>query len=184
LRWTGRDVELGEERSTVASEKAKKQVSNLPHMTQASQEEKRRQLAYKELVQKRKPRPRYLRNVLVAFVVGGAIAILGQVVLEFFKSRGLDLNAASAPTLAVMILVGVVATGLGIYDELGEFAGAGAAVPITGFANTIVAAAMDFKREGWVLGMGAKMFIIAGPVIVYATLAGVAVAAIKFIASP
>jgi len=184
LRWTGRDVELGEERSTVASEKAKKQVSNLPHMTQASQEEKRRQLAYKELVQKRKPRPRYLRNVLVAFVVGGAIAILGQVVLEFFKSRGLDLNAASAPTLAVMTLVGVVATGLGIYDELGEFAGAGAAVPITGFANTIVAAAMDFKREGWVLGMGAKMFIIAGPVIVYATLAGVAVAAIKFIASP
>lgn len=172
------------ERCTVVSQKAKKQVSNLPHMTQASQEDKRRQLAYKELVQKRKPRPRYLRNVLVAFVVGGAIAVLGQLVLRFFMSRGLDLDAASAPTLAVMILVGVVATGLGIYDELGEFAGAGAAVPITGFANTIVAAAMDFKREGWVLGMGAKMFIIAGPVIVYASLAGILVAFIKFITSP
>lgn len=168
----------------VASQKAKKQVSNLPHMTQAAQEEKRRQLAYKELVQKKKPRPRYLRNVLVAFVVGGAIAVLGQLVLRFFMSRGLDLDAASAPTLAVMILVGVIATGLGVYDELGELAGAGAAVPITGFANTIVAAAMDYKREGWVLGMGAKMFLIAGPVIVYGTLAGVMVAFIKFMASP
>jgi stage V sporulation protein AC len=167
----------------LTSQKAKKQVANLPHMTQASQEEKRRQLAYKELVQRRKPRPRYLRNLLVAFVVGGAIAVIGQVVLTFFMSRGLDLDSASAPTLAVMILVGVVATGLGVYDELGEFAGAGAAVPITGFANTIVAAAIDFKREGWVLGMGAKMFIIAGPVIVYATLAGVAVALIKFVAT-
>ncbi len=168
----------------MASQQAKKQVSRLPHMTQAAQEEKRRQLAYKELVQKRKPKPRYLRNVLVAFVVGGAIAALGQLVLGFLMSRGLDLNGASAPTLAVMILVGVIATGLGVYDELGEFAGAGAAVPITGFANTIVAAAMDFKREGWVLGMGAKMFIIAGPVIVYGTLAGVAVAFIKFMTSP
>ncbi|MGE5588352.1 MAG: stage V sporulation protein AC [Clostridia bacterium] len=167
----------------MASQKAKKQVANLPHMTQTSQEDKRRQLAYKELVQRRKPKPRYLRNLLVAFVVGGAIAVLGQVILSFFMSRGLDLDSASAPTLATMILVGVVATGLGIYDELGEFAGAGAAVPITGFANTIVAAAMDFKREGWVLGMGAKMFIIAGPVIVYATLAGVAVAFIKFVAA-
>lgn len=167
----------------MTSQKAKKQVANLPHMTQASQEEKRHKLAYKELVQRRKPRPRYLRNLLVAFVVGGAIAVIGQVVLTFFMSRGLDLDSACAPTLAVMILVGVVATGLGVYDELGEFAGAGAAVPITGFANTIVAAAIDFKREGWVLGMGAKMFIIAGPVIVYATLAGVAVALIKFVAT-
>ena len=168
----------------MTSQKAQKQVANLPHMTQAPQEEKRRQLAYKELLQKKRPRPRYLRNVLVAFVVGGAIAVLGQLVLRFFMSRGLDLDSASAPTLAVMILVGVIATGLGIYDERGEFAGAGAAVPITGFANTIVAAAMDFKHEGWVLGMGAKMFVIAGPVIVYASLAGILVAFIKFITSP
>lgn len=168
----------------MASEKAKKQVSRLPEMTQASQEVKRRQLAYKQLVNKKKPKPRYVRNLVTAFAVGGAIAVVGQFVLSFFMSRGLDLNAATAPTLAVMILIGVIATGLGIYDELGEFAGAGAAVPITGFANTIVAAAMDFKHEGWVLGMAAKMFIIAGPVIVYGTISGVVVAFIKFMISP
>lgn len=168
----------------VASQKAKKQVSRLPEMTQASQEGKRRKLAYKQLVNKKKPKPRYVRNFITAFTVGGAIAVVGQFVLNFFMSRGLDLNTATAPTLAVMILIGVIATGLGIYDELGEFAGAGAAVPITGFANTIVAAAMDFKHEGWVLGMAAKMFIIAGPVIVYGIISGVVVAFIKFMISP
>jgi stage V sporulation protein AC len=80
-----------------------------------------------------------------------------------------------------MILIGVVLTGLSIYHHIGEYAGAGAAVPITGFANTIAAAAMDFKREGYVLGMGAKMFIIAGPVLVYGILAGVTVALIRWL---
>ncbi len=168
----------------MASQKAKKQASSLPEMTQSSQEEKRKKLAYKELVNKKKPRPRYVRNIVAAFAVGGAIAVVGQIVLNFFLSMGLDLDAATAPTLAVMILIGVIATGLGVYDELGEFAGAGAAVPITGFANTIVAAAMDFKREGWVLGMAAKMFIIAGPVIVYGILSGVITAFVKFVISP
>jgi stage V sporulation protein AC len=116
-----------------------------------------------------------------AYVTGGAVCALGQFVLGIFIGRGLDINAASAPTLAIMILLGIVLTALGIYDEFAEFAGAGAAVPITGFANTIAASAMDFKHEGWVLGMGAKMFIIAGPVIVYGILSGVFAAFIKYI---
>lgn len=91
------------------------------------------------------------------------------------------MNAASAPTLAVMILFGIVLTALGVYDEIAEFAGAGAAVPITGFANTVAACAMDFKREGWVLGMGSKMFVIAGPVLVYGVLSGVSAAFIKYV---
>ncbi len=167
----------------MASQKAQKQMSSLPEATSAAQEHKRRQLAYKRLVNAKKPRPRYVRNLVAAFAVGGAIAVVGQAVLSFFMSRGLDLNEATSPTLAAMILLGVLATGIGVYDDLGEFAGAGAAVPITGFANTIVSAAMDFKHEGWVLGMAAKMFIIAGPVIVCGILSGVTVAFIRLMVS-
>ena len=165
----------------VPSEKARKQMTKLPETTQAAQEKKRRQEVYQQLVAERKPKPPYLRHFLVAFVTGGAVCALGQFVLGIFIGRGLDINAASAPTLAIMILLGIVLTALGIYDEFAEFAGAGAAVPITGFANTIAASAMDFKHEGWVLGMGAKMFIIAGPVIVYGILSGVFAAFIKYI---
>lgn len=104
-------------------------------------------------------------------------------VLNFFMTYkdGMTLKEASAPTLAVMILLGAILTGLSIYHHIGEYAGAGAAVPITGFSNTVVSAAMEFKREGFVLGMGAKIFTVAGPVIVYGTLAGVAVAFLKWI---
>jgi stage V sporulation protein AC len=148
---------------------------------QDAQEKKRKQEAYQQLVAKRKPKPPYLRHFLVAFLVGGSLCALGQFILNIFMRRGMDMNAASAPTLAVMILFGIVLTALGVYDEIAEFAGAGAAVPITGFANTVAACAMDFKREGWVLGMGSKMFVIAGPVLVYGVLSGVSAAFIKYV---
>lgn len=134
---------------------------------------------YEKLVQRTKPKPPIGRNLLAAFFVGGFICLVGQVFLNLFLSRGMSLREAGAPTLAVMIFLGALLTGLGVYDELGEFAGAGAAVPITGFSNTIVAAAMDFKREGFVLGMAAKMFIIAGPVIVFGIVAGFFVALVR-----
>ena len=137
------------------------------------------QAQYQRLVAVRS-KPPLVRNLVAAFVVGGLISVLGQAVLNAFMSTGMALDEASAPTLATMILISAVLTGLSIYHHVGEFAGAGAAVPITGFANTIVAAAMDFKREGFVLGMGAKMFIIAGPVIVYGIVAGVLVSAIRW----
>ncbi|NPV78974.1 MAG: stage V sporulation protein AC [Firmicutes bacterium] len=146
------------------------------------QAERARQAAkYQEIMKKHKPRPPTLQNFVVAFIVGGAICVIGQAVLDFFTARGLAVDEASGPTLAVMIFLGALATGIGIYDELGEFSGAGAAVPITGFSNTIVAAAMDFKREGYVLGMGAKMFIVAGPVLVFGILAAVAVGMIHML---
>jgi len=165
----------------VPSQKAQKQITKMPETIQEAQEQKRRQEVYKQLVAERKPKPPYLRNFLVAFVTGGAICIIGQVVLGIFMKRGQDISEASAPTLAIMILLSIALTAFGIYDEFAEFAGAGAAVPITGFANTIAASAIDFKHEGWVLGMGAKMFIIAGPVIVYGILSGVFASFIKFI---
>jgi stage V sporulation protein AC len=153
----------------------------MPETIQAAQEQKRRQKVYEQLVAEKKPKPPYVRNFLAAFVTGGTICLLGQGVLSFFVRRGMDNVAATAPTLTVMILLGIVLTAFGVYDELAEFAGAGAAVPITGFANTIAASAIDFKHEGWVLGMGAKMFIIAGPVIVYGVLSGVFAAFVKLI---
>ncbi|NPV52302.1 MAG: stage V sporulation protein AC [Firmicutes bacterium] len=151
-------------------------------MASKQDEEQRKKAAYQKLVAQKKPKPRSLRNFVVAFTVGGLICLVGQVILSLFISRGMSQDQASAPTLAVMIFLGALATGLGIYDNLGEFAGAGAAVPITGFSNTIVAAAMDFKREGYVLGMGAKMFLIAGPVIVFGIITAIIVGAVRMIA--
>lgn len=122
-----------------------------------------------------KPKPPLLKNMVWAFVVGGLICTLGQVVQNYFMDLGFAKKEAAAPTAAVMIFLGAFFTGLGVYDELGRKAGAGSIVPITGFANSIVAPAMEFKREGYVFGLGAKMFLIAGPVIVYGLVTSVVV---------
>jgi stage V sporulation protein AC len=108
---------------------------------------------YQRLAASIVPKPPLVRNIVVAFVVGGLICTVGQGVINAFMSRGMTQDEATAPTLATMILIGSVLTGLSAYHHIGEFAGAGAAIPITGFANTIVAAAMDFKREGYILGI-------------------------------
>lgn len=114
-----------------------------------------------------KPKPPIVKNALWAFVVGGLICTLGQVIMNYFVGLGLSEKEAAGPTSAVLIFLAALFTGLGVYDELGRHAGAGSIVPITGFANSIVAPAMEFKREGYIFGIGAKMFVIAGPVIVY-----------------
>lgn len=108
---------------------------------------------------------------MTAFLGGGAICSLGQAVLGFFLVRGLTLGEAAITASAVMVGLGALLTGLGIYDEMGRWAGMGAALPITGFANSIVSPAMEYRREGLVLGVGARLFTIAGPVIVYAVAA-------------
>lgn len=117
--------------------------------------------------------------MLWAFFVGGVICTVGQVVLNIASKVENTKAEASAVTLAVMILIGTVLTAFGVYDELAEKGGAGAAVPITGFANTMTSAAMEFRREGVLLGMAAKMFVIAGPVIVFGILSGFIVTLIK-----
>jgi stage V sporulation protein AC len=116
-----------------------------------------------------KPAPPLIKNVIMAFLVGGLICILGQFIMNTFINFGLSTKEAAAATSAAMIFIGAFLTGLGIYDEIGKFAGAGSVVPITGFSNSIVSSAMEFKREGYVFGVGAKMFTIAGPVLVYGT---------------
>ena len=122
---------------------------------------------YMKYVDKKSPNSKILRNIFRAFVVGGAICAVGQFFTNAFKVKGYGADTVSSLTAMVMIFLGVLFTGLNIYDELGRFAGAGSIVHITGFANSIVSPAMEYKSEGYVLGIGAKMFLIAGPVLVY-----------------
>ena len=113
------------------------------------------------------------RNLLCAFLVGGSICAVGQLILSLCGSMGLDTEASGTVTCIVMIGLGALLTGFGIYDKLANFAGAGTLVPITGFANAVVSPALEFKTEGFITGTAAKMFIIAGPVIVYGVSASV-----------
>ncbi|MDP4160029.1 MAG: stage V sporulation protein AC [Bacillota bacterium] len=122
---------------------------------------------YKSLAQQYTPKPTIIKNVVRAFVVGGLICAIGQVITNLFAAVGLARVEASAAATAMMIFLGALLTGLGVYDEIGKFGGAGSIVPVTGFANSIVAPAMEFKREGYILGVGSKLFTIAGPVLVY-----------------
>ncbi|SMC58382.1 stage V sporulation protein AC [Sporomusa malonica] len=125
------------------------------------------QQKFQEKFEQVKPKPPLMKNVIWAFVVGGLICMLGQFFLNYFVSIGFSKKEAAGPTSILLIFLSALFTGLGIYDELGRRGGAGSIVPITGFANSIVSPAMEFKREGYVFGIGAKMFVIAGPVLVY-----------------
>ncbi|MBS3872861.1 MAG: stage V sporulation protein AC [Firmicutes bacterium] len=107
------------------------------------------------------------RNTLVAFVVGGLVSVLGQGLIFFYIWLGFKEEQAASPMVATLILIASILTGLGVWDYLGQFAGAGVGVPVTGFANSIVSSAIEFKREGYILGVGGRMFQLAGPVIVY-----------------
>lgn len=134
--------------------------------------EQQTQQRYRQLVKERSPKPKVLRDLVRAFIVGGLLGLVGHLLYSFFATIEPTNGEATSATLAGLILVGALLTGLGVYDILAEWGGAGAAVPITGFSNSIVSAAMDFRREGLVLGMAAKMFVIAGPVLVYGALSG------------
>ena len=123
---------------------------------------------YKQYVEKISPKPNYLKNSIMAFLVGGIICCIGQGINDFYmKIINLDKLAAASATSMSLIFLGSFLTGLGVYDLIGKRAGAGSIIPITGFANSIVSPAMEFKKEGYVTGVGANLFKIAGPVLVY-----------------
>lgn len=138
------------------------------------------QQAYQQLVDSVKPKPKVLVNVLNAFWVGGSITALAQIITLLFSATGLNPRDAATATLIVMIFLGAFLTGLGVYDKIGKFAGAGSIIPITGFANSIVAPALEFKREGYVFGVGARLFSIAGPVLVYGFVVSVLIGLIAY----
>lgn len=140
------------------------------------------QAAYQALVNQVKPRPPLLRNCLGAFLVGGAICTVGQLVNMSFMSAGLTRLDAASATSMLMVFLGALLTGLGVYDDIGKYGGAGSIIPITGFANSVVSPALEFKREGFVFGVGARMFTIAGPVLVYGLVAAMLMGLIKWLA--
>lgn len=122
---------------------------------------------YSRLVQARvKPSPLW-RDVACAFGVGGAICVLGQALLNWYQSLGLDRDQAGTAVSVTLIFAAAVLTGLGWFDKLAKRAGAGTLVPITGFANAMVSPALEFKSEGFITGTAAKLFVVAGPVLVY-----------------
>ena len=127
---------------------------------------------YKKMVDKATPPGKHLSRFGWAFGVGGAICALGQLLLNFYSGRGMDQETAAAMTSITLVGIASLLTGLKVYDNIARLAGAGTLVPITGFSNAVTAPAMEFRTEGLVLGTGAKMFIIAGPVIVYGLAAG------------
>lgn len=128
---------------------------------------------YDALVKELSPPSPLGKDCLLAFLVGGAICCLGQVFLNWYGSLGLDKDMAGTAASMSLVALSALFTGLSLYDDLAKHAGAGTLVPITGFANSIAAPAVEFKTEGFVLGVGAKMFTIAGPVLVYGTAASV-----------
>ena len=128
---------------------------------------------YEKLVQKAAPKSPIGKDCLNAFWIGGLICVLGQILTNTYGSIGLDKDAASTATSITLVVLSALLTGLSLYDNLAKYGGAGTLVPITGFANAIAAPAVEFKTEGFILGVGAKLFTIAGPVIVYGLSASV-----------
>ena len=119
------------------------------------------------------PKSPIWKDCLNAFLIGGLICCIGQLIMNGYKALGLDKTDSSTATSMTLVILSALLTGLSLYDNIAKYAGAGTLVPITGFANSITAPAVEFKTENWINGVGSKMFIIAGPVIVYGVAASV-----------
>lgn len=126
------------------------------------------QIQYQKKVVAKSPEPNRGKNAFWAFVWGGVVCLIGQFFADFYSAvLGLSMKDAATPALTTMIFLGALLTGCGVFDKMAKHAGAGLAVPITGFANAMAASALEFKSEGLVLGIGSKMFILAGSVVTY-----------------
>lgn len=140
------------------------------------------QTNYQQYVKKNMPKSHLFKECVMAFIIGGLICVFGEAINDFAKNViKLDEEGVNAFRSAVLIFLGALFTGIGIYDVLGRYAGAGSIVPITGFANSIVSPALEYKWEGYILGVGAKLFTIAGPVLVYGISSSVLVGVIYFL---
>ena len=128
---------------------------------------------YQKFVERRAPKSPIVKDTLFAFLIGGGICAVGQAIMALAQSMGAAEKEAGMITTIALIFLSALLTGLNLYNKLARYGGAGTLVPVTGFANAVVSPAVDFKSEGLVTGMAVKMFTIAGPVIVYGTLAGV-----------
>lgn len=133
------------------------------------------------LSNKMKPKPKVFKNCVRAFIIGGLICVIGQFILNMLIKFGVPKDDAPTWLPIIMIFIGAFLTGIGVYDKIAAIAGAGTIVPITGFSNSIVSPAMEFKKEGFVMGIGSKMFTIAGPVLVYGISTSIVIGIIYYI---
>ena len=136
---------------------------------------------YQEYVNKKSRNSPILKNCFNAFWVGGLICTIGQIIMNICKERGFDQTTSGTIVSIILIAISAFLTGLNIFNKIGKFAGAGSLVPITGFANSIVSPAMEYKSEGYVMGVGGKMFTVAGPVLVFGISTSIAVGLIYLI---
>ena len=143
---------------------------------------KKRQQRYAQLVERLSPKSDFAQGLFRAFWVGGVICMIGQGINDIF-CLGLKwgAQACATGTSICLIFLSALLTGIGVYDKIGKYAGAGSIVPITGFANSVVSPALEFRREGLVMGVGAKLFTLAGPVLVYGICASIIVGLIAFV---
>jgi len=135
---------------------------------------------YQDIVDKHSPKNKVFTNSLKAFFVGGIICTLGQGFIETYMFLGLSFYEATTLTTDSLIFISFVLTAFNVYDNIGKIGGAGALVPITGFANSMVSAGMEYKKEGYIYGLGAKLFTIAGPVLVFGTISSVVIGVIYY----
>ena len=135
---------------------------------------------YQEVVKQHSPKNALFKNCFRAFWVGGAICALGQGLTNLYMYLGMEKIEAGTVTTVTLIFLSTFLTAFNIYDKIGKYAGAGSLVPITGFANSMVSSAMEYKKEGYVYGLGSKLFTIAGPVIVFGVLSSVVVGVIYY----
>ncbi len=137
---------------------------------------------YNAYVKKEMPKSKVFSECIRAFFVGGLICTLGQAIRNFAQyTLELSENEVSAFTSIILIFLGALLTGLGVYDIIGNFAGAGSIIPITGFSNSVVSSALEFKAEGYIVGVGAKLFTVAGPVLVYGISSSIVVGLIYYL---
>lgn len=136
---------------------------------------------FQNLSKSQEPKTNTIKNCFNAFIVGGIICDIGQMFNNYYKYLGVPKDDVSTWVSITMVFIGALLTGMGVYDKIASFAGAGTVVPITGFSNSIVSPAMEFKKEGFIFGVAAKMFTIAGPVLVYGIGSSVLVGIIYYI---
>lgn len=139
-----------------------------------------KQQEYQKKVENASPNSPIVADCIRAFIVGGIICVIGQIITNICKSMGAGTEEAATCTSVILVAAASLLTGLGLYEKLGKFAGAGSLVPITGFSNSVTSPAIEFKKEGFILGLGAKIFIVAGPVILYGVLTSVVVGIIYY----
>ena len=140
--------------------------------------------AYSDYVDQKSPNSPILKNCFNAFWVGGFICSIGQILFNFCQFKGMDETTCSTIVSIVLIGISAILTGLNIFNKIGKFAGAGSLVPITGFANSIVSPAIEYKSEGYIMGVGGKMFTVAGPVLVFGISASVLIGIIATLFMP